>query len=85
MSFHNNNHRRAILQLFPNIGLEDSREFMWGNPKDRREFFDKFAKEIKRFDPLIAENWYDASLTEICSQKVNIIFRNILFIIFLIK
>eukprot|EP00026_Physarum_polycephalum_P001933 Phypoly_transcript_01936.p1 GENE.Phypoly_transcript_01936~~Phypoly_transcript_01936.p1 ORF type:complete len:910 (+),score=132.37 Phypoly_transcript_01936:109-2838(+) len=53
---------RAVLALFPNIGLEPTgfsvvpKKF-WADMNNRRNLFCKFAK-LKNFDPLIPENWY---------------------------
>eukprot|EP00026_Physarum_polycephalum_P002043 Phypoly_transcript_02047.p1 GENE.Phypoly_transcript_02047~~Phypoly_transcript_02047.p1 ORF type:complete len:791 (+),score=118.55 Phypoly_transcript_02047:121-2493(+) len=53
---------KALLQLFPNIGL-DVRKFskmpsrFWEDEKEQKVFFMDLAKQLS-FDPLVAENWY---------------------------
>lgn len=39
----------------------------WTDPKSHKAFFDKIAKE-KKFDPLIAENWYKITLKDINNE-----------------
>eukprot|EP00026_Physarum_polycephalum_P005354 Phypoly_transcript_05386.p1 GENE.Phypoly_transcript_05386~~Phypoly_transcript_05386.p1 ORF type:complete len:586 (+),score=95.25 Phypoly_transcript_05386:3-1760(+) len=64
--YHENNVAKALLDLFPNIGLEKSKLTFprplkeapaWSYKGNRRAFFEEYAKE-NNFDPLIAENWF---------------------------
>eukprot|EP00026_Physarum_polycephalum_P001009 Phypoly_transcript_01010.p1 GENE.Phypoly_transcript_01010~~Phypoly_transcript_01010.p1 ORF type:complete len:1168 (+),score=148.17 Phypoly_transcript_01010:225-3728(+) len=51
---------KALLDLFPSIGLEKAgfqARFVFKDPKVRRKFFESFAI-THNFDPLIADNWY---------------------------
>eukprot|EP00026_Physarum_polycephalum_P003118 Phypoly_transcript_03127.p1 GENE.Phypoly_transcript_03127~~Phypoly_transcript_03127.p1 ORF type:complete len:674 (+),score=87.16 Phypoly_transcript_03127:242-2263(+) len=71
---HNKNIRRALIDLFPNIGL-DKPHFWdkaheavdWHEPKRRREFFENFAKK-NHFNPFQAENWYPL-LNSVSAEK----------------
>ena len=42
----------------------------WLLAQSRRSFFDDFARE-RRFDPLIAENWYTVKQAEIRAREVH--------------
>ncbi len=46
---------------------------IWTDIKDRRRFFDNFAKEMK-FDPLVASNWYSITLEDVIDHGVYIPF-----------
>eukprot|EP00026_Physarum_polycephalum_P015296 Phypoly_transcript_15939.p1 GENE.Phypoly_transcript_15939~~Phypoly_transcript_15939.p1 ORF type:complete len:282 (+),score=36.57 Phypoly_transcript_15939:85-846(+) len=64
---------KALLHLFPEIGL-DAQQFsylpqkFWQNIDNRRSLLEQFAKH-KKFDPLIASNWYSVMLHELHSFK----------------
>eukprot|EP00026_Physarum_polycephalum_P005007 Phypoly_transcript_05033.p1 GENE.Phypoly_transcript_05033~~Phypoly_transcript_05033.p1 ORF type:complete len:665 (+),score=73.56 Phypoly_transcript_05033:296-1996(+) len=71
ISHHNRSLPQAILDLFPDIGLDKAklRERAWVNEvSKRREFFESYAKAHK-FDPLLPENWYSQSISQIMSFK----------------
>eukprot|EP00026_Physarum_polycephalum_P003577 Phypoly_transcript_03590.p1 GENE.Phypoly_transcript_03590~~Phypoly_transcript_03590.p1 ORF type:complete len:736 (+),score=72.25 Phypoly_transcript_03590:158-2365(+) len=73
LNFHRGNVAKAILDLFPNIGLQIHKfKFFamnyWSDVNNQKEFFRNFAKENK-FDHAIAENWYSVSTQQIRSQK----------------
>jgi len=62
---------RALLDLFPDIGLEESKftlNRIWRDANTRRTFFEECARE-NHFDPLVAKNWYSQSLREIILAK----------------
>jgi hypothetical protein len=42
----------------------------WHSESNRKKFFDDFAKK-KRFDPLVAANWYCVTREEIEAEKVH--------------
>eukprot|EP00026_Physarum_polycephalum_P002957 Phypoly_transcript_02966.p1 GENE.Phypoly_transcript_02966~~Phypoly_transcript_02966.p1 ORF type:complete len:695 (+),score=87.59 Phypoly_transcript_02966:171-2087(+) len=63
----------ALLDLFPEIGLEKAKFRRnnlnyWADVKRRRAFFDEFASE-NNFDPLIANNWYNVTLSQLSAKK----------------
>eukprot|EP00026_Physarum_polycephalum_P001458 Phypoly_transcript_01460.p1 GENE.Phypoly_transcript_01460~~Phypoly_transcript_01460.p1 ORF type:complete len:826 (+),score=126.37 Phypoly_transcript_01460:385-2862(+) len=75
IGYHNYNMAKALMDLYPNIGLEKHK--LWTqhphveamqNSKNRRKFFLKYAAE-KGFDPLVAENWYKQSRKSIVESK----------------
>lgn len=41
----------------------------WSSVENRRNFFEKYAKENK-FDPLLPENWYSQSRANMATIKV---------------
>eukprot|EP00026_Physarum_polycephalum_P001288 Phypoly_transcript_01289.p1 GENE.Phypoly_transcript_01289~~Phypoly_transcript_01289.p1 ORF type:complete len:982 (+),score=115.84 Phypoly_transcript_01289:110-3055(+) len=60
---------KALLHNYPEIGFQDSKfpclpKNHWDDPYNRKRFFDTFAKR-KKFDPLIAKNWYKVNLNKI--------------------
>eukprot|EP00026_Physarum_polycephalum_P003664 Phypoly_transcript_03677.p1 GENE.Phypoly_transcript_03677~~Phypoly_transcript_03677.p1 ORF type:complete len:748 (+),score=79.94 Phypoly_transcript_03677:247-2244(+) len=59
VAFHNNDVTTALLDLFPNIGLEKQAftQFTWNVEQNRKQFFVNYAKHYN-FDPLDPENWY---------------------------
>eukprot|EP00026_Physarum_polycephalum_P001387 Phypoly_transcript_01388.p1 GENE.Phypoly_transcript_01388~~Phypoly_transcript_01388.p1 ORF type:complete len:627 (+),score=98.80 Phypoly_transcript_01388:211-1881(+) len=59
LEYHKKSMGRALLDLFPDIGLDKANltKASWMVEKTRRKFFLNFAKD-KGFDPLVAENWY---------------------------
>ena len=63
---HNNSVARALIELFPKIGLEKTKFWVqsastqliaWRQEETRKKFFEKYA-EVHSFDPNVAENWY---------------------------
>eukprot|EP00026_Physarum_polycephalum_P001152 Phypoly_transcript_01153.p1 GENE.Phypoly_transcript_01153~~Phypoly_transcript_01153.p1 ORF type:complete len:800 (+),score=123.64 Phypoly_transcript_01153:87-2486(+) len=72
LNFYGGSMVKALLTLYPDIGLE-KRQFattrnFWQDPNHRRQFFDKLA-EKKGFDPLIPDNWYSLSKEAIMNEK----------------
>eukprot|EP00026_Physarum_polycephalum_P002270 Phypoly_transcript_02276.p1 GENE.Phypoly_transcript_02276~~Phypoly_transcript_02276.p1 ORF type:complete len:794 (+),score=74.23 Phypoly_transcript_02276:119-2500(+) len=68
--YHSNSVSKALLDLFPEIGLDKLRlksTILW-NAVNRRKFFEDFAKS-HAFDPLLASNWYSHSQKHIAQQK----------------
>eukprot|EP00026_Physarum_polycephalum_P000503 Phypoly_transcript_00504.p2 GENE.Phypoly_transcript_00504~~Phypoly_transcript_00504.p2 ORF type:complete len:477 (+),score=71.61 Phypoly_transcript_00504:1867-3297(+) len=67
---HNNSVVHTLMDLFPEIGLVAAgfQETDWQNPKNRRNFFEEYAKE-NRFDARVAENWYMRTRKQIESKK----------------
>jgi len=64
-----NNLRKAILDLYPEIGYTGyPRGKHWNHYENRKKFFDLFAKE-EGFDPLHAEKWYPISGGEIKAKE----------------
>eukprot|EP00026_Physarum_polycephalum_P001342 Phypoly_transcript_01343.p1 GENE.Phypoly_transcript_01343~~Phypoly_transcript_01343.p1 ORF type:complete len:974 (+),score=101.70 Phypoly_transcript_01343:154-3075(+) len=68
---YNNNLGKALIQLFPNIGLEKDRfqvspSSYWTEVTHRRAYLDDIAQK-KGFDPLVPENWYKRS--ELANDK----------------
>eukprot|EP00026_Physarum_polycephalum_P002695 Phypoly_transcript_02703.p1 GENE.Phypoly_transcript_02703~~Phypoly_transcript_02703.p1 ORF type:complete len:811 (+),score=66.41 Phypoly_transcript_02703:184-2616(+) len=59
LSHHSHSITRALLDLFPEIGLDPSqfRLQQISSIEHRRKFFEKYAA-AKGFDPLIPNNWY---------------------------
>jgi hypothetical protein len=57
------------------IRLKSKTEARWTEDKDRRRFFDEFAR-IKQFDPLDAEAWYSITRDEIRKADVFVILPN---------
>eukprot|EP00026_Physarum_polycephalum_P001524 Phypoly_transcript_01526.p1 GENE.Phypoly_transcript_01526~~Phypoly_transcript_01526.p1 ORF type:complete len:780 (-),score=98.01 Phypoly_transcript_01526:986-3034(-) len=60
LSYHKLSISQALIDLFPNIGLEKSRfhaKNAWHEEKNRRGFFEEFAHSMG-FDPLHADKWY---------------------------
>eukprot|EP00026_Physarum_polycephalum_P001049 Phypoly_transcript_01050.p1 GENE.Phypoly_transcript_01050~~Phypoly_transcript_01050.p1 ORF type:complete len:906 (+),score=142.25 Phypoly_transcript_01050:476-3193(+) len=62
----------TLVNLFPDIGLEVSKfrviRKSWESVKDRRKWFDRFAK-LHKFDPLKPSNWYKMKLDTIFAIK----------------
>eukprot|EP00026_Physarum_polycephalum_P001418 Phypoly_transcript_01419.p1 GENE.Phypoly_transcript_01419~~Phypoly_transcript_01419.p1 ORF type:complete len:980 (+),score=139.70 Phypoly_transcript_01419:131-3070(+) len=63
----------ALLDVFPDIGLEERNfdgilRLQWINRNSRKLIFESIAK-AKGFDPLMAENWYSISHSEVVIQK----------------
>eukprot|EP00026_Physarum_polycephalum_P001298 Phypoly_transcript_01299.p1 GENE.Phypoly_transcript_01299~~Phypoly_transcript_01299.p1 ORF type:complete len:1145 (+),score=200.33 Phypoly_transcript_01299:2-3436(+) len=62
---------QALVDLFPEIGLEKKRfgeQYLWNSPSKQRKFFENFAK-VNGFDPYRAENWYSAQKDKILAVK----------------
>jgi len=60
LSHHNNSVPKALVDLYPDIGLEIIKfnlSTKWHSEENRREFFEMYAKE-NGFDPLVPKNWY---------------------------
>eukprot|EP00026_Physarum_polycephalum_P002112 Phypoly_transcript_02116.p1 GENE.Phypoly_transcript_02116~~Phypoly_transcript_02116.p1 ORF type:complete len:954 (+),score=114.83 Phypoly_transcript_02116:59-2920(+) len=58
ISYHEDNIPKALCDLFPNIGLLNSKfKTQWNFIGNRKKFFEKYAKE-NGFDPLNPEEWY---------------------------
>jgi len=75
LSFYNNSHIKALMQLYPELPLEaksfrfDVHANKWKETKTRRKFFDELAFEMK-FDPIVEYNkWYTVSYREVISKK----------------
>eukprot|EP00026_Physarum_polycephalum_P001724 Phypoly_transcript_01726.p1 GENE.Phypoly_transcript_01726~~Phypoly_transcript_01726.p1 ORF type:complete len:978 (+),score=124.21 Phypoly_transcript_01726:128-3061(+) len=64
---HNNSVSQALIDLFPDIGL-DKMKFWAKSATNRRSFFEKFA-QANGFSPLNPEAWYNASITSIMSSQ----------------
>eukprot|EP00026_Physarum_polycephalum_P000399 Phypoly_transcript_00400.p1 GENE.Phypoly_transcript_00400~~Phypoly_transcript_00400.p1 ORF type:complete len:1105 (+),score=129.94 Phypoly_transcript_00400:31-3345(+) len=64
---------RALYSLFPELKFE-RHKFLniprnhWRDEKNRRNFFVRYA-EKKKFDPLIAENWYSVIPESVINEK----------------
>eukprot|EP00026_Physarum_polycephalum_P001348 Phypoly_transcript_01349.p1 GENE.Phypoly_transcript_01349~~Phypoly_transcript_01349.p1 ORF type:complete len:1107 (+),score=164.22 Phypoly_transcript_01349:191-3322(+) len=72
-SYHNGSYSQALLDLFPEIGLNLSKFAMlprihWHKRENRKQFFMRFA-ELKKIDPLIPSNWYNVTTEELLRQK----------------
>jgi len=67
-----NNLSRALLDIFPDIGLEDSKFRIttrkWEAISVQREFFESCARS-HGYDPLVAKTWYSRSLRKILAKK----------------
>jgi len=69
LQYYSGNLAHALMDVFPNIGLEESKFIFtqgnyWQDTQNKLEFFETFAKK-KHFDPLVAENWYTISHQEL--------------------
>jgi len=73
ISYHNGSVSKALLDLFPEIGLDKFKMGIsrWVDINNRRDFFEKYAKE-KGFDPLHSSLWYLQPKSQIMAQKVPI-------------
>eukprot|EP00026_Physarum_polycephalum_P002204 Phypoly_transcript_02209.p1 GENE.Phypoly_transcript_02209~~Phypoly_transcript_02209.p1 ORF type:complete len:520 (+),score=44.14 Phypoly_transcript_02209:1308-2867(+) len=57
--YYNNNIKKALMHIYPNIGLDQTNfpeRNNWTKFENRRSFFINFAK-AKGFDPFVFENW----------------------------
>eukprot|EP00026_Physarum_polycephalum_P001576 Phypoly_transcript_01578.p1 GENE.Phypoly_transcript_01578~~Phypoly_transcript_01578.p1 ORF type:complete len:1027 (+),score=73.79 Phypoly_transcript_01578:436-3081(+) len=64
---------RALQDLYPDIGLVESKfhkvtNKFWQGEDNAKKFFDKYADE-KAFDPLVAKNWCHVSTQQILAVK----------------
>jgi len=67
INYHGRSVAQALLDLFPDIGLQKSRfGRKWADRSRRRKFFENYAKDQK-FDPLHAENWYSQTAAKVKS------------------
>jgi len=74
MSHYGNSYRKALMALFPDIGLDFSKfskmsQNYCKNVDNQRGFFIDFARE-QGFDPRNADMWYKISRRKILTQKV---------------
>jgi len=69
ISFHDNSLQNALADLFPEIEqLTITVQQNWEAPGNRRRFFESYATH-NDFDPLVADNWYQQSISKIMSTK----------------
>eukprot|EP00026_Physarum_polycephalum_P001950 Phypoly_transcript_01954.p1 GENE.Phypoly_transcript_01954~~Phypoly_transcript_01954.p1 ORF type:complete len:900 (+),score=97.26 Phypoly_transcript_01954:131-2830(+) len=68
ISFYGGSVIKALLDLFPDIGINISKFSYTEGIVEDRKFFENFAVSHK-FDPLIVENWYSRSLVGIWKSK----------------
>eukprot|EP00026_Physarum_polycephalum_P000389 Phypoly_transcript_00389.p1 GENE.Phypoly_transcript_00389~~Phypoly_transcript_00389.p1 ORF type:complete len:1231 (+),score=194.32 Phypoly_transcript_00389:52-3744(+) len=64
---------RALMDIFPEIGLDESKfphvpNRHWLELGNRRKVFENFAKE-NRFDPLVPNNWYKVPKETLLAKK----------------
>jgi len=76
-NYHGGSILTALMDLFPDIGLDKSRFgkavwSKWADAKQRRAFFVRYAKE-NGFDPLNPEDWYSQSLSNIIKKGSQVI------------
>eukprot|EP00026_Physarum_polycephalum_P001914 Phypoly_transcript_01917.p1 GENE.Phypoly_transcript_01917~~Phypoly_transcript_01917.p1 ORF type:complete len:811 (+),score=69.95 Phypoly_transcript_01917:211-2643(+) len=69
---HNSSVSKALVDLFPDIGLDRNRfsfrQNAWNNMEARRNFFEEYALKVG-FDPLNADNWYTQPINKIMATK----------------
>jgi hypothetical protein len=69
LNYHQHSVNKAIADLFPDIGFDESRIISnWEELKNRRKFFEEYAKQTG-FDPLVPANWYNQTRERIMSFK----------------
>eukprot|EP00026_Physarum_polycephalum_P001864 Phypoly_transcript_01867.p1 GENE.Phypoly_transcript_01867~~Phypoly_transcript_01867.p1 ORF type:complete len:897 (+),score=81.10 Phypoly_transcript_01867:37-2727(+) len=73
LSFYEGNIPKALMDAFPDIGLEKSRlndipKNYWKDKKNQRKVIESFAQE-KGFDALVPSNWYDRSIRPLLKKK----------------
>eukprot|EP00026_Physarum_polycephalum_P011168 Phypoly_transcript_11369.p1 GENE.Phypoly_transcript_11369~~Phypoly_transcript_11369.p1 ORF type:complete len:392 (+),score=44.19 Phypoly_transcript_11369:39-1178(+) len=70
LMYHRNSISRALIDLFPEIGLDKSKFWNanWRDPTTRRRFLEKYAKE-HGFNPAVPENWYMQKRKDILAKK----------------
>jgi signal peptidase I len=73
---------RALLKMFPEIGLDPVKFYQyynfrqhWQEVENRRKWFVFFASE-RKFDPLLAENWYNITSEKLVDSKAQAILRH---------
>eukprot|EP00026_Physarum_polycephalum_P003234 Phypoly_transcript_03244.p1 GENE.Phypoly_transcript_03244~~Phypoly_transcript_03244.p1 ORF type:complete len:742 (+),score=88.29 Phypoly_transcript_03244:221-2446(+) len=70
--YHGDSVSKALMDLFPNIGLDIYRFrgplSFWSDPANRRKFFENYAKE-NNFDPLQPHAWYAQPLSKIAHHE----------------
>eukprot|EP00026_Physarum_polycephalum_P008336 Phypoly_transcript_08418.p1 GENE.Phypoly_transcript_08418~~Phypoly_transcript_08418.p1 ORF type:complete len:268 (+),score=33.53 Phypoly_transcript_08418:1-804(+) len=65
VKYYSMNIPKTLAELFPEIGLDQSKFFVWWkNPANRRRALESYASELG-FDPLIAQNWYKQSSSSV--------------------
>eukprot|EP00026_Physarum_polycephalum_P002670 Phypoly_transcript_02678.p1 GENE.Phypoly_transcript_02678~~Phypoly_transcript_02678.p1 ORF type:complete len:822 (+),score=110.18 Phypoly_transcript_02678:190-2655(+) len=62
---------RALIHLYPYIGLSKKNLGFWRDSNNKRIFFDEYARN-KGFDPLLAENWYSLDSKDLRSFSKDI-------------
>eukprot|EP00026_Physarum_polycephalum_P003961 Phypoly_transcript_03978.p1 GENE.Phypoly_transcript_03978~~Phypoly_transcript_03978.p1 ORF type:complete len:727 (+),score=78.73 Phypoly_transcript_03978:92-2272(+) len=65
--YHESNFRKALLDLFPDIGLEKNKFVLFSWPH-RKGHLIRYAEE-RHFDPLVAENWYSQTRENMLTLK----------------
>eukprot|EP00026_Physarum_polycephalum_P001074 Phypoly_transcript_01075.p1 GENE.Phypoly_transcript_01075~~Phypoly_transcript_01075.p1 ORF type:complete len:1059 (+),score=134.10 Phypoly_transcript_01075:98-3274(+) len=73
LGFYDNNIVAALMEVFPNIGLEESKfpvtySDFWQDIGNRRTFFEKFAAS-NNFDHLNVKAWYELHPNELTTNK----------------
>jgi hypothetical protein len=71
--YHNNNITKALVDLFPNIGLDPAKFIYvsyWDKSENRRIFFENYAKKYD-FDPLVPKNWYSQPRNKLMAVVVS--------------
>eukprot|EP00026_Physarum_polycephalum_P002126 Phypoly_transcript_02130.p1 GENE.Phypoly_transcript_02130~~Phypoly_transcript_02130.p1 ORF type:complete len:911 (+),score=100.93 Phypoly_transcript_02130:69-2801(+) len=73
LQYHSGSYRKAVSDLYPNLHLQYDKFInlpvnFWQDPKNRRQFFDKFAS-TQFFDPLCASKWYNIDANSVLSTK----------------
>jgi len=72
LKHHSQSHPQALIDLYPEIGLEKEKFHklaISAEPRDRRNFFDVFAYDTG-FDPLVVSNWYSVSYNDVVLKKL---------------
>jgi len=66
MAYYGRSVKKALLSLFPDIGLDGTKLNMprWNDAANRKKFFEDYAK-ANGFDPLDPINWYSRPLSAI--------------------
>jgi len=72
IAYHGQSLSRALMDLFPDIGLEKTKfrahKFTWDSSESRRKFFEKYAF-TSGFDPLHPDGWYAQSTSSFVAMK----------------
>lgn len=73
LSYHAHSVSSALLDLFPNIGLEPAKFQTYGkfytSSTNRRKFFENFATK-HGFNPLVPKDWYNYPRKRIIATQV---------------